>query len=127
MRLSVTDESFAAGRLRAAVTTLAEENGLSDGATFELKLAATEALSNALRHGAPPVDVTLEARDGAVEVEIADHGTFATRAGRRDGGRGLPLMVALADEVVLDSDERGTRVRLRKLVHPRSPRDSLSA
>jgi len=117
VRLSVTDEPFAAARLRAAVENVAEENGLSGSATFELKLAATEALANALTHGAPPVNVTLECRDDAVEIEISDCGEFLPNARpNADGGRGIPLMIALVDELAIGHDRAGTRLLLRKRV-----------
>ena len=107
--------------------TLAAEHRLSEPATFELKVAATEALANALKHGAPPVTVTLACRNGSLEVEISDCGEFPPNATPSpDGGRGIPLMIALADEVRLDYDAGGTRLLLRKRVQaPRA--DELTA
>ena len=120
MRLTLRDDPFAAAKIRVAVERLAAEHGLTAEATFELKVAATEAVANALRHGARDgreVDVMLRRRDGSIEVEVRDPGSFE----RSDGldperGRGLPLMVALADEVEFASTGDGTRVRLRKRI-----------
>ena len=114
----MSDEPFAAARVRAAVESFAAEHGLPQPATFDLKVAATEALANALKHGAPPVTVTLACRNGSVEVEISDCGEFPPNATPSpDGGRGIPLMIALADDMRLDYDGGGTRVLLRKSIH----------
>ncbi|MBW3592607.1 MAG: ATP-binding protein [Actinobacteria bacterium] len=124
----MTDEPFAGARIRAAVETLSEEHGLSENATFELKVAVTEALANAVRHGRPPVEVSLECRDAAIEVEVCDHGTYAQHSeSSPEGGRGVPLMVALADEVELDCGTGWTRLRLRKRLEARDCDGRLSA
>jgi serine/threonine-protein kinase RsbW len=128
VHLTVTDEPFAAARVRAAVDDLCAEHGLTGSATFDLKVAVTEALANAVRHGRPPVEVDLECRDSAIEIEVFDHGTYARDAeSTPEGGRGVPLMVALADEVELDCGTGWTRLRLRKHLDARGCDDRLSA
>ena len=128
MRLTLTDEPFAAARVRAAVETLSEEHGLAEGAIFELKLAVTEAVANAVRHGRPPVEVSLECRDDSIVVEVSDRGTYAQGGtSNPDGGRGVPLMVALADDVALDCGTGWTRLRLSKRLGPQGCGDRLSA
>jgi anti-sigma regulatory factor (Ser/Thr protein kinase) len=111
--------------LRAAVDELASEHGLADGAAFDLKVAATEAVANALRHpdeAGAPVDVVLAADQDAVEVEISNRGPFRIGTGLdSERGRGLPLMVALADEVDFETSGDRTCVRLRKHT-PSGPR-----
>ena len=85
------------------------------GATFELKLAVTEARANAILHGKPPVEVNLECHERAIVVEVCDHGTYTrSTGGNLEGGRVVPLMVALADDVELDCGTEWTRLRLRK-------------
>ncbi len=124
----MTDEAFAAARVRAAVETLSGEHGLSESATFELKVAVTEALANALRHGRAPVEVMLECRDAAIVVEVSDRGTYERKPGSDpERGRGLPLMVALADEVELDRGSGWTRLRLRKRLRAGGCDDRLTA
>ena len=128
MRLTVTDEPFAAARARAAVESLSGEHGLSESATFELKVAVTEALANAVRHGRPPIELSLECRDASIVIEVSDHGTYERSTKRNpERGRGVPLMVALADEVELDCGTRWTRLRLRKHLDARRCEDRLSA
>jgi anti-sigma regulatory factor (Ser/Thr protein kinase) len=104
-------------QVRTAVEAVARANGLSPEATFDLKVATVEALANALRAGTNEpmnVDVSLESDDEAIQVEVLDRGRFQVTNGLDPArGRGLPLMIALADEVDFSRDERGTRVRIR--------------
>jgi anti-sigma regulatory factor (Ser/Thr protein kinase) len=104
---------------------MADECGLPQNASFDLKLAATEAVANALV-GAPSdheVEVFLGADNDAVQVEVHDRGGFWPQV--RDGhaleaesGRGIPLMLALVDEVEFRATSAGTRVRMRKRLPP---------
>ena len=105
-----------------AIDALADRFGLSHEERFDLKLAATEALSNAVKqedvaHHA--VEVVLEGREGVVEVQVADRGPFVQPSWCRafsEGGRGIPLMLALVDEVEFAQTGDGTRVRMRKRI-----------
>ena len=69
-----------------------------------LSQAVENLVSNALRHGAPPVEVSVTVADGSVEIRVADHGAgvsetmrgrlferFAT--GMEHGGTGLGLFI----------------------------------
>jgi anti-sigma regulatory factor (Ser/Thr protein kinase) len=116
--LTFYDEPSSAAALRAAVDELAEENALPEDARFELKVAATEALANALKRSNSAehsVEVALQETDDAIEIEIQGRGEFRLDYGAEsDRGRGLPLMVALVDEVEFASTGEGTRVRIRK-------------
>ena len=86
-----------------------------------MKLAATEALSNAVKQadGGHAVEIVLEGHDGVVDVQVVDRGRFAQPSWRRtfsEGGRGIPLMLALVDEVEFAQTGDGTRVRMRKRI-----------
>ena len=118
MELILRNESAATARLRASLDEVADRYGLPGDERFELKLAATEALTNALRSsGDAPVHIRIVARPDEIEVEVADRGVLAAGGDvDRDGGRGIPLMLALADEVHFSSTAAGTRVRVRKRV-----------
>lgn len=88
---------------------------------FDLKLAATEALTNAVKQAGDGhvVEVVLEGHDGVVDVQVADRGRFvppSRRSGFSEGGRGIPLMLALADEIEFAQTGAGTRVRIRKRI-----------
>jgi serine/threonine-protein kinase RsbW len=108
--------------LRAAVDRVAEECGLDRGERFDLKLAATEAVTNALK-GSPEsdkVEVTVAGHEDTVDVEVVDQGVFSrVRAALHRGldsesGRGIPIILALVDEVEFVQTGRGTRVRMSK-------------
>src|SRR4029450_125603 len=121
VRLRLRDEHQATAKLRSALGRVARASGLAADATFDLKLAATEALTNALKD-APDghaVDVAIEGGDGVVDIEVTDRRRL--RPAHRDEsaleaerGRGIPLMLALVDEVEFVSQSSGTRVRLRR-------------
>jgi anti-sigma regulatory factor (Ser/Thr protein kinase) len=50
-------------------------------------------------------------------VEVADRGVVDPARGvEEEGGRGIPLMLALVDEVEFHSGAAGTRVRMRKRI-----------
>jgi anti-sigma regulatory factor (Ser/Thr protein kinase) len=106
--------------LRSAVEKVARAHGLSPEATFDLKVATAEALANAIRHGASgpfEVEVALESDANAIQVEVLDRGRFrVVDALDPERGRGLPLMIALADEVEFAAGDDGTRVRIRMRV-----------
>ena len=119
VHLTVKDEPSAAATVRRAIDWMGREHGLSDEECFDLKLAATEALANALRHGSRAggaVSVLLERRDDMIELEVQDTGAphvAPTPEPDPDRGRGLPLIEALADDVEFGSVGDGTRVRIR--------------
>ena len=101
---------------------LSRQHGLSSEDCFDLKLAATEALTNALKGTLAPhaVEVTLRGRASTVEVEVLDRGIFSPlrtalpRGPEAESGRGVALMLALVDDVSFERTSAGTRVRLRK-------------
>ena len=100
---------------------MARASGLAADATFDLKLAATEAVTNALKD-APDghaVDVAIEGGDGVVDIEVTDRRRLRPMftdesALEAERGRGIPLMLAVVDEVEFLSESGGTRVRLRR-------------
>ena len=88
----------------------------------DLVMAVSEACANsALYTNSSTVSVQLEVIEDRVEVAVEDEGVFMPRIplpgidGR--GGRGIPLMMALMDEVSIregNDDAPGTLVRLVK-------------
>jgi anti-sigma regulatory factor (Ser/Thr protein kinase) len=107
---------------RAFVGEVAQELGCDRAATEACRLGITEAVANAVEHGAPCDDglislsVYLEA--GCLTTEIGDCGNF--RAARQptdrleERGRGLRLMFAVMDHVEIDTVPGRTVVRLAK-------------
>lgn len=126
LQLRLRNEPSSTRALRAAVDRIADDCELGGETRFELKLAATEALTNALKDSPAShvVDVSISGCERAVDIEVTDRGTFTPRihAGERvldaESGRGIPLMLALVDEIEFASTGGGTRVRMRKHIPP---------
>jgi serine phosphatase RsbU (regulator of sigma subunit)/DNA-binding response OmpR family regulator/anti-sigma regulatory factor (Ser/Thr protein kinase) len=102
-------------RLRAWMTAnLPELDAVTRG---DLEVAWSEACTNVVRHAYGPRDATFTAAaaiesDGVV-LRVADYGHWRPPRGEY-GGRGLPLMRELCDEVVIERRPDGTTVNLRR-------------
>jgi anti-sigma regulatory factor (Ser/Thr protein kinase) len=102
---------------RAAV-----ELGLPSDVCYQIKLALSEAVTNAIQHGSSsprdPVRIVVTEEPGALAFEVVDTGRFVPRVTRRgdmpESGRGLEFMRLLMDEVDLYPGDDGTRLRLVK-------------
>ena len=116
--------------VRRLVEQAAAKTELSKEHIEDLLTAVDEAAANAIRHGSPTTGpnallrITCVSAPESVEVRVRDFGTgFSVPespvmpAPDAMGGRGLPLMVALADSVAIESTPRGTTVTLIKRVH----------
>lgn len=122
---SVVLDEPSAGQAREAVAAAATGTRLSRHAVEGLVLGASEVVANALRHGEPPVRVSIWARPDRVEVCVSDGGPgpdhLDVAAASRDtapvpagatGGRGLWLAHRNCDEVEVTADGTGCTVRL---------------
>jgi serine/threonine-protein kinase RsbW len=114
-------------RARAIVRELASELELDGATTWELMLATTEAFANAVQHGRPcdPGGIFLRAEvsDGHVGVEVSDCGGCFPRPGSSskpggEGGRGMPIIAAITDELEVVPDPGRTRIRFAKRLVP---------
>jgi anti-sigma regulatory factor (Ser/Thr protein kinase) len=116
--LHIADDPVAVAELRRTLTDVAAEAGLSREGAFALRLAATEAVANALRHPGPEHEavVRIHADEDGVEVEVSSDGPFRLREDtvNHDRGRGLPLIIALMDEAQFSRRDGTTSVRLWK-------------
>jgi anti-sigma regulatory factor (Ser/Thr protein kinase) len=96
--------------------------GLPSDVCYQIKLALSEAVTNAIQHGSSspedPVQIVVIEEPGALVFEVVDTGRFVPRVTRRgnmpESGRGLEFMRLLMDQVDLDPGEAGTRLRLVK-------------
>lgn len=113
-------------RARRSVVDLASDAGATPEKLDAIRLATSEALTNAVVHayaGAPgKVHVSAALRDGELSVSVADDGRgLAPRVDRRGMGLGLALIAEAADEVaILKRPGGGTEVQMRFAVSPRS-------
>ena len=100
----------------------AERAGLSASSSNDVVLAASEACANAVLHsGSAEMGVTWHHEEDCVEVTVQDEGVFLRRVPipelDRTSGHGIPMMMALMDEVSVQEGtehRRGTTIRLRK-------------
>lgn len=125
LRLPAVAESV--GAARASAVRHAVQAGFSHDVLDRVRLAVSEAVTNAVLHaypgGAGNVDVLVEAGARCVRVVVRDEGRG--RAGAdpttASGGFGLGLMRALADEVEIADAVPGTRVVLVFRDRPTAP------
>jgi anti-sigma regulatory factor (Ser/Thr protein kinase) len=99
----------------------AADFGLPDGDCFQVKLAMSEAVTNAILHGSgserSTVEITVRAETRRLVFEVADQGRDAATIDpveRLDGGRGLELVSMVMDEVQLTRRDDGTLLRFVK-------------
>jgi anti-sigma regulatory factor (Ser/Thr protein kinase) len=112
-------ENLALARL--ALTGVGALAGASDAAVAELKLAVTEACTNAILHGyGGSTDGELIVRyrvdTAAIEVEVEDDGEGFDpedpAAGSNGEGQGMGLMIirTITNDVQIESDVSGSRI-----------------
>ena len=112
---------------RLALTALAREHGLDDDTLADLKLALTESCTNSVRHAYPEsdgaVEILYELQFDRITIEVRDEGPGFTPPERRlaiaddelaEGGLGIAIIRALADEFELVDADGGSRLRFVK-------------
>ena len=105
------------GRLRRAVAAAAAERGLAGQAMDHLKLAVSEALTNAVLHAYPngtsgPVSVEVNGDQGMVRVTVSDEGAGMTVRSPTHGlGLGLAIVASVSDMCEIRS-VRGAGMRV---------------
>jgi serine/threonine-protein kinase RsbW len=122
VRLTIPAKAEFIGLGRLALSGLARlhPDPLSDELVADLKLALTEACTNAVRHaydgGDGIVEIRYELHPDRLVVEVADDGEGfdlepASAAAGDDelveGGLGIAIIRALADELVISGREQG--------------------
>jgi serine/threonine-protein kinase RsbW len=109
---------------RLALTGLSRVRPLSDESLADLKLALTEACSNSVRHayaeGDGVVEIVYELRSDRLVIEVADDGEgFDPRQRAQEpdplseGGLGIAIIRAVADELEIGVKPAGSGSRLR--------------
>jgi serine/threonine-protein kinase RsbW len=112
---------------RLALTGIGRLRSLSDELLADLKLALTEAASNSVRHAYGGSDgvvqISYELLPDRLVIEVTDEGEGfdpAEHAGSADelseGGLGIAIIRAIADEVEIGTqpDGKGSRLRFEK-------------
>jgi serine/threonine-protein kinase RsbW len=115
---------------RLALTAIARVRPLSEETLSDLKLALTEACTNSVRHAyregrAGTVEIVYHLEPDRLVVEVADDGQGfepgELEAGGNgdlsEGGLGIAIIRAVADEVEIDERESGgSRLRFVKFL-----------
>ena len=118
---------------RLALTGISRVRPLAPDTLADLKLALTEACSNSVRHAYGEreghVEISFQLRSDRIVIEVADDGAGfeADVPGRSfdedgedlsEGGLGIAIIRAIADEVELGDggNGRGSRLRFVKLL-----------
>ena len=114
---------------RLALTGLSRLRPLGEETLADLKLALTEACSNSVRHayggGQGAVEIVYELHDDRLAIEVVDDGAGfgEAHAGEPgddlvEGGLGIAIIRAIADESELGprNGGRGSRLRFVKLL-----------
>jgi serine/threonine-protein kinase RsbW len=104
---------------RACVTAFASRMGVPDEVLEGVRLAVSEAVSNAVVHGyrnrdAGPVTVIAEAADGELVVVVSDEGSGVSPRSDSPGvGLGLPLIAEVAGSLSVRQRDGGQGTVLR--------------
>jgi EAL domain-containing protein (putative c-di-GMP-specific phosphodiesterase class I)/anti-sigma regulatory factor (Ser/Thr protein kinase) len=123
MNAEEVDLDAARQLIEETATTL----GFDDSAIWDMKCAATEALTNALEHGTPSDDGLIHLRlgrdhgDMLVEVWGGGKPKGAPHVDAAHRGRGIAIMTALMDDVEMLRNDGDTVVRLTKRLPERLP------
>ena len=111
---------------RLALTGIARVRSLSDEVLADLKLALTEAASNSVRHAytgddhAGVVEISYELKPDRLAIEVTDDGAgfeaqrqLSDEEELSEGGLGIAIIRAIADDVEIRTQPGGKGSRLR--------------
>ena len=129
MRLTIPAKPEYITLSRLALTGLSRLRELSQETVADLKLAITEACSNSVRHAYPTghgvVEIVYDLQPDRLVIEVADDGEGFDPSEQRgadaelaEGGLGIAIIEAIADEFEIGTgaDGRGSRLRFVKLL-----------
>jgi len=110
------------GEAREWAQRAAAEAGLGEADCFQVKLALSEAVANAIQHGSQStgdsIAISAFEADGSLIFEVRDSGTFVAPMSRAttedESGRGLELVTLMMDEVHITTTGEGSLLRLSK-------------
>jgi anti-sigma regulatory factor (Ser/Thr protein kinase) len=122
--LVIPSKTDKVSKVRDFIKHFTNECQLNHKDLFDLQVAVGEAVANAIEHGSPCgekncVKITAVCNLEELTVFIEDEGVFKRKlpspeVNERYRGRGILLMLALMDRVVIDKTAYGTRVILTK-------------
>jgi anti-sigma regulatory factor (Ser/Thr protein kinase) len=103
--------------LRKEIAVIAEDCGMDDAGVADVRLAVTEAATNAVMHGYADTtgELTVSAviHDGELVIVVGDTGGgFDQRSESAGLGVGLSIIATLADRLKIYSTEGGTEIHM---------------
>jgi anti-sigma regulatory factor (Ser/Thr protein kinase) len=119
--IEIRPDAAELARMREFVRAHAVRYGLDDSVRFQAQLVATEAVTNAIRHGRGedhcdrPIAIRCHADEEGFTIEVGDRGRFHHRAPSKPedtGGRGLGLIERFSRRFDLETSEKGTTLRM---------------
>jgi anti-sigma regulatory factor (Ser/Thr protein kinase) len=110
------------GEAREWAYRAATKAGLGDADCYQVKLAVSEAVANAIQHGSQgdgdQIGIAAFESEGSLVFEVRDNGTFVAPLNRAtlddESGRGLELLTLMMDEVHISSTGEGSLLRFAK-------------
>jgi anti-sigma regulatory factor (Ser/Thr protein kinase) len=116
LELTLPREPSSVREARQAVSDLARGAGMNDERVEELRLAVSEAATNAIQHGREnggEVSVQASVTGGELRVSITDKGGgMRPRPDSPGLGLGLPIIASVADHLEIVTDDEGTTVKM---------------
>lgn len=118
---SLAPTSTGLGSLRRELRSWLGHWFATEQTVHDVLLAVSEAVSNAVEHGARgdadrPIVVIATMSLGEVQITVRDHGVWREPVVSTERGRGLAIMRALMDDVVVERHDDGTVVRLARSI-----------
>lgn len=110
------------GEAREWARDVAEQAGLDEPDCFQVRLAMSEAVANAIQHGSQTASdcIRVEAfrEEGLLVFEVSDTGTFVAPTTHStdddESGRGLEVLSMIMDDVGMSSRNGGSVLRFAK-------------
>ncbi len=110
-------EASSAARARSFVREFVHEFELGRTAADDGELLVSELVTNAIRHGAPTIRLSLGTENGDLTVRVHDSGArlpvIRSTSIDRPGGRGLQMVERLASAWGVDREAQGKTVWFR--------------
>jgi anti-sigma regulatory factor (Ser/Thr protein kinase) len=119
---TITAELSRLKEARDFAEAAAREFGLDDDDSYQVKLAMSEAVANAIQHGSAsasdPIQLHAVEEAGELALYVTDTGRFVPRVSPRgdfpERGRGLEFMSLIMDAVDVRPGPDGTVLRFSK-------------